>query len=141
MTTDGHSDAGCEPLSDEGAAGFRGPVHCRERSSGAAVAVLWGRLAKSGSGRERAPPLVTGFRGAVILEPMTEKARALLEQALKLSPAERVKLANELWDSVDVADEGDEFDLSPEWREAIERRVEGILSGKHTSSDERAEIA
>jgi putative addiction module component (TIGR02574 family) len=61
---------------------------------------------------------------------MTEKTRALLEQALKLSPAERVKLANELWDSVDLSNEPEGFELSAEWREAIERRVEGILSGK-----------
>jgi len=61
---------------------------------------------------------------------MTDNARTLLEQALKLTPAERVELANELWDSVDLADEADEFELSPEWREAIERRVQGIVSGK-----------
>ena len=73
---------------------------------------------------------MTGATGSVILEAMTDKARALLEQALKLAPAERVKLANELWDSVDLADEAVEFELSPEWREAIERRVQGILSGK-----------
>jgi putative addiction module component (TIGR02574 family) len=57
---------------------------------------------------------------------MTKRAQALLEQALKLSPGERAELIDGLATSLG---EG-AHDLSPEWRDEIERRVEGILSGK-----------
>lgn len=58
---------------------------------------------------------------------MTKKTRALLEAALKLTPAERAVLMDSLATSLEG--EG-EFPLHPEWREEIERRVEGIVSGK-----------
>jgi len=58
---------------------------------------------------------------------MTKKAEAILEEALKLSPSERLKLAKQIRASV-AGD--DAAQLSPEWRAEIERRLEGILSGK-----------
>ncbi|HZU99933.1 MAG TPA: addiction module protein [Planctomycetota bacterium] len=58
---------------------------------------------------------------------MTKKTRALLEQALKLSQAERVELMDGLAASFEAEDGSS---LSPEWIEEIERRVEGILSGE-----------
>lgn len=57
---------------------------------------------------------------------MTKKARAVLEQALKLTPAERAEVIDGLATSLKAED----ADLSPEWWEEIERRIEGILSGK-----------
>jgi putative addiction module component (TIGR02574 family) len=59
---------------------------------------------------------------------MSRKARTLLEQALKLPPAERLRLARRLEESVDEAD--DALELSPEWCEELDRRLDGILSGK-----------
>lgn len=56
---------------------------------------------------------------------MADSTRELLERALKLPPNERVKLAHDLLQSVDDA----EADLSPEWIEEIERRVERVLAG------------
>jgi putative addiction module component (TIGR02574 family) len=54
---------------------------------------------------------------------MTREGHDLLERALKLSPAERMKLATEILDS--VGDEAeDDAELSPEWREEIERRLQ-----------------
>ena len=58
---------------------------------------------------------------------MTKKAQAVLEQALKLSHAERAELMDGLATSLQTEEE---FDLHPEWREEIERRVERIVSGK-----------
>jgi putative addiction module component (TIGR02574 family) len=58
---------------------------------------------------------------------MTKKAKAVLEQALKLTLAERAEVLDGLVTS--LRDE-EEFDLHPEWREEIERRVEGIVTGK-----------
>jgi len=53
---------------------------------------------------------------------MTRVTRELLERALTLSPAERMKLAHETLDS--VGDEAEEdAELSPEWREEFERRL------------------
>jgi putative addiction module component (TIGR02574 family) len=58
---------------------------------------------------------------------MTENARRLLEQVLKLPPAERLNLIFEALESVEDEDAGE---LSPEWREEIERRVEAVVSGR-----------
>ncbi len=58
---------------------------------------------------------------------MTKKAKAVLEQALKLTPAERAEVMNGLATSLDAEEA---FDLHPAWREEIERRVERIVTGK-----------
>lgn len=56
---------------------------------------------------------------------MTREGHDLLERALKLSPADRLKLAHEILDSVgDDAEAEDDAELSPEWREEIERRLQ-----------------
>lgn len=55
---------------------------------------------------------------------MTREGHELLERALKLSPAERMKLAHEILDSVGHAEAEDEAESSPEWREEIERRLQ-----------------
>ena len=57
---------------------------------------------------------------------MTDKARALLEQAKKLPDDEREALAYEILQTVGSGEEP----LSPEWREEIERRIEDAVSGK-----------
>lgn len=54
---------------------------------------------------------------------MTREGHDLLERALKLSPADRMKLAHEILDSVGDETEED-ADVSPEWREEIERRLQ-----------------
>ena len=60
---------------------------------------------------------------------MTDKARALLEQALKLAPAERAQLAYEILETVESDDEtGD--GLTQEWRDEIARRVDRVLAGQ-----------
>jgi hypothetical protein len=69
---------------------------------------------------------VTSSEGAVILEGMTDKARALLEQAKKLSDDERESLAYEILQTVGKQDEF----LSPEWCEEIDRRIARVASGK-----------
>lgn len=46
--------------------------------------------------------------------------KALLQELLQLSPAERVELAQELWDSLD---ETDLPPLSPEQMQEIDRRI------------------
>ncbi len=58
---------------------------------------------------------------------MTKKVQAILEQALKLTRKERAEVIEGLATSLD--DEAD-ADLPPEWWDEIERRIEGILSGK-----------
>ena len=56
---------------------------------------------------------------------MTREGHDLLERALKLSPAERMKLAHEILDSVgDDGHASDDGELSPEWREEIDRRLQ-----------------
>jgi len=56
---------------------------------------------------------------------MTQATRDLLERALKLSLAERMQLAHEILESVgDEPEAEDCTDLSPEWREEIERRLQ-----------------
>lgn len=56
---------------------------------------------------------------------MTREGHDLLERALKLSPADRMRLAHEILDSVgDEAEAEDDADLGPEWREEIERRLQ-----------------
>jgi putative addiction module component (TIGR02574 family) len=48
--------------------------------------------------------------------------KALLEELLELSPAERVQLAEDLWDSV-AATPGDVPVLTPTQRDEIDRRI------------------
>jgi len=69
---------------------------------------------------------VTPLGRGAILEGMTEKTRALLEQAKKVPEDEREKLAYEILQTVG----DDEEQLSPEWRAEIERRIEDAVSGK-----------
>ena len=56
----------------------------------------------------------------------------LREEALRLPPAERAKLAAELFDSLDDADEEavDAEEIEKAWNEEIRRRIEEIDSGK-----------
>jgi putative addiction module component (TIGR02574 family) len=63
---------------------------------------------------------------------MTESTRELLERALTLPSAERVKLAHELLDS--VTDE-EAHELSPAWIAELERRVRDYVAG-HGGPDE-----
>jgi len=57
---------------------------------------------------------------------MTRETKELLDRALKLPVPDRVKLAQELLDSVPVDDTGDGADareLSPEWKTEIATRL------------------
>ncbi len=47
--------------------------------------------------------------------------QALRDELMKLSTAEKIELANELWDSIPPNEE--EFELTPEQRQEIERRM------------------
>jgi len=58
---------------------------------------------------------------------MTKKARAILEQALKLTLAERTEVIEGLATSIRIEDDPD---LAPARWEEIERRIERILSGE-----------
>jgi putative addiction module component (TIGR02574 family) len=58
---------------------------------------------------------------------MTETTREILERALTLPAAERVKLAQELLESVD---EREAAALSPAWIAEIERRVGDVVAGR-----------
>lgn len=58
---------------------------------------------------------------------MTETTREILERALTLPAAERVKLAQELLESVD---EREGAELSPAWIAEIERRVGDVVAGR-----------
>lgn len=57
---------------------------------------------------------------------VTKAARELLESALQLTPDERVRLAHDLLCSVDNEDVGE---LSGEWLEEIQLRVDRAISG------------
>ena len=60
---------------------------------------------------------------------MTDKAKAILEQAMKLPPAERAQIAYEILETVDREHEGGDG-LTQEWREEIARRVDRVLEGR-----------
>jgi putative addiction module component (TIGR02574 family) len=47
--------------------------------------------------------------------------KALLDELMQLTPAERLELAQELWDS--VPDETDDFELTPEQKTELDRRM------------------
>jgi putative addiction module component (TIGR02574 family) len=59
---------------------------------------------------------------------MTDAARTVLEQALKLSASERLELARELIGSVEPGSVDD--GLAPAWIEEIERRVKDVVAGE-----------
>jgi len=52
---------------------------------------------------------------------------ALLESSLNLPPQERSRLATRLIESLDEAD--DDMEISPAWREELDRRVEAVRNG------------
>ena len=58
---------------------------------------------------------------------MTSKAKALLDEVLKLSAEERAELAAHVLASLDGAEPAD---LSPAWRDEIERRARRVLAGE-----------
>jgi putative addiction module component (TIGR02574 family) len=66
---------------------------------------------------------------------MSSAAKAILESALKLDPAEREALAHELLESIDASADPE---LSPAWEAEIEQRLRKIESGEATfvSADE-----
>jgi len=61
-----------------------------------------------------------------MLECMTEKTRALLEEAKKLSEQKRESLAYEILQTLGA----DDAQFSPKWCAEIERRVGRVLSGE-----------
>lgn len=63
------------------------------------------------------------YTGAV----MSASAKEIIESALKLDPAERVHIAEAIWDSVD---EGPAEDVERLWREELARRRQKIESGQ-----------
>ena len=66
---------------------------------------------------------------------MSSAAKAILESALKLDPAERERLAHELLESID---ESTDTELSPAWEAEIQSRLRRIEAGEATfvSADE-----
>lgn len=57
---------------------------------------------------------------------MTSKAKKLLDNALRLSPAERENLAGKLFDSLETVDP----DAEAAWQAEIERRIAELDQGK-----------
>ena len=57
---------------------------------------------------------------------MTPKGKKLLDQALRLSPAEREALAGQLFDSLEAED----LDAEAAWQTEIERRIAELDHGK-----------
>jgi putative addiction module component (TIGR02574 family) len=57
---------------------------------------------------------------------MTSKGKKLLDQALRLSPAEREALAGQLFDSLEAND----LDAEAVWQAEIERRIAELDHGK-----------
>jgi putative addiction module component (TIGR02574 family) len=56
-----------------------------------------------------------------------DKTQAILEQALKLSPAERADVAEQLIASLD---EGPDVDVEKAWQEEVRRRLQQIDRGE-----------
>jgi putative addiction module component (TIGR02574 family) len=56
---------------------------------------------------------------------MTTKTKKLLDEALRLPPAEREVLAGQLFDSL----EGDDLDAEAAWQAAIEKRIAEVDQG------------
>jgi putative addiction module component (TIGR02574 family) len=63
---------------------------------------------------------------------MTDRTRALLHEALKLSTAERAVLIAELAATLPAGEEQDAVDEA--WRVEIQRRARAVLRGEGTSS-------
>lgn len=57
---------------------------------------------------------------------MSTQAKKLLDEALRLSPAEREALAGQLYDSLDI----DDPDAEAAWAKEIERRLAEVDSGQ-----------
>lgn len=57
---------------------------------------------------------------------MTEKADALLREALALTPEDRAELATSLIDSLDAAPD---VEVEAAWQEEIARRLETVRAG------------
>jgi putative addiction module component (TIGR02574 family) len=57
---------------------------------------------------------------------MSTKAKKLLDEALRLSPAEREALAGKLFDSLET----DDPDAEVAWQKEIERRIAELDQGK-----------
>jgi putative addiction module component (TIGR02574 family) len=55
--------------------------------------------------------------------------KEILEAALKLEPAERARIANELLESIE---EPEAVELSPAWKAELQRRIQRIESGDAT---------
>jgi putative addiction module component (TIGR02574 family) len=60
---------------------------------------------------------------AICREMMMDKPKSLLTDLLELTPAERIQLAEDLWDSVSASPENMP-DLTPAQLEEIERRLQ-----------------
>lgn len=56
-----------------------------------------------------------------------DNTQAILEQALKLSPAERAHMAEQLIASLD---EGSDIDVEQAWQEEVQRRLQQIDHGE-----------
>ena len=67
------------------------------------------------------------LRCQVHLGVMTAAAKEIIDAALKLDPADRVKVAHELLESVDAGSNGG---LDAEWIQELERRAKDIEEGR-----------
>jgi|KBSSwiStaDraftv2_1062776.scaffolds.fasta_scaffold1194849_2 putative addiction module component (TIGR02574 family) len=75
------------------------------------------------SWRRSGEALRSGQRGIILLgsHMVSTMNKALLNELMQLSPADRIELAYELWDSI-PADSTD-FQLTPDQQQEIERRM------------------
>jgi putative addiction module component (TIGR02574 family) len=62
-------------------------------------------------------------------------AEQVLEQALQLPKEQRLRLADELWDSVDGEEGQGSVELDPELREELVRRLKKIEDGSAVLQD------
>ena len=73
---------------------------------------------------------------------MAASAKEIIEAALKLDPADREKIADALWDSLEHGD--DEASVEKAWEDEIARRTKEIDEGRAEFvewEDVKAEIA
>jgi putative addiction module component (TIGR02574 family) len=61
---------------------------------------------------------------------MTDHVEELVEQARKLSPAERARLVQGILQTLDHPDAG----IDAEWREEVERRAAGAEAGERAAT-------
>lgn len=78
---------------------------------------------------------------AVALDPMTAAVKALLEQAMQLSPEERAEVANALDGLSADAPALSSEDLAAAWRPELDRRRGEIERGEVRTVDAREAIA